>query len=110
MAVDPFVWVPYTNDKAVVTGQIKVHASIATALSFTPEEQGAHPAIVGRPRKLLRYVRAKNTVSPFNEIQATITTLGDASYALGASITWRDTKTYKVIGLFGEVVDSVSRR
>jgi hypothetical protein len=109
--VDPFVYCEYTTDAEVSEGQIKMHASVATAISATPEALGAHkPVIQGKERRKCRYVRARNQASPYNIIQVAIPTADNATFAMGETITWRDSATYKVIGLYGEVENSVNRR
>lgn len=110
--VDPFVFVAYTNDDAATEQQFKVHSSVATAMSFTPEARGAHDLVEGKERRKLRYIRAKNQASPGNFIQCPMPSLA-AINALDvgtSTITWKDGATYLVLGKYGEVENTVDRR
>jgi len=98
---DPFVQVGYVSDLGD-TFAIKMHASVATAMGYTPLT--APTQKWPYKHKMCRHIRAKNQASPFNEISVVALTQAQAEYMQASAqvITWIDSDSYDCIGAIGE--------
>lgn len=104
----PFVYIAYLADDGNEY-QVKMKASVATALSITPVAEGTNPKWPYK-HHMLRHFSMKNTASPYNIVRTIAFDSTVSAYkTLGGTITWIDGSTYKSIGALGERRDTNNR-